>query len=57
MWETVRVPVLGGASPDTTDEEGKTRLDKAREIGHPELQRILEMNATGPTHHVPFQKL
>jgi ankyrin repeat protein len=45
LLETVRILVSAGAAPDAADQKGKTPLDEAREIGHPELLRILENGA------------
>jgi serine/threonine-protein phosphatase 6 regulatory ankyrin repeat subunit B len=42
LLETVRVLVLAGAAVDAANLDGKTPLDEAREIGHPELWRILK---------------
>ena len=42
MLETVRLLVSAGATPVAADRKGRTPLDQAREIGNPELQRILE---------------
>jgi ankyrin repeat protein len=39
---TVRLLVSAGAAIDAADGKGKTPLDKVREIGNPELQRIVE---------------
>lgn len=42
LLETVRVLVSAGADRDAADDGGTTPLDEAREVGDPELQRILE---------------
>ena len=42
LLETVRVLVSAGANPAIADGEGKTPLDEAREVGNPELQRLLK---------------
>jgi ankyrin repeat protein len=41
LLETVRILVSTGASLDATDQEGKTPLDKAHQIGPPELLKML----------------
>jgi ankyrin repeat protein len=46
LLETVRVLVSAGAAADAVDQDGKTPLDEAREIGDPELLRILKNGAT-----------
>jgi ankyrin repeat protein len=43
--ETVRILVSAGADRDAPDEDGTTPLDEAREVAHPELQRMLEGDA------------
>jgi ankyrin repeat protein len=40
--KTIRLLISAGAAIDVADEKGKTPLDKAREIGNPELQQIVE---------------
>jgi len=44
LLETLRVLVFAGADHDAVDHKGRTPLSKAREIGHPELLRILGDN-------------
>jgi ankyrin repeat protein len=45
LLETVRVLVSAGAAADSADQKGRTPLDEAREIGDPELLRILKNGA------------
>jgi len=42
LLQTVQTLVSAGAEPHARDHDGKTPIDKAREIGHPGLRRILE---------------
>ena len=42
LLETVRALVSAGADRNAMDEDGVTPLNKARQIAHPELQRILD---------------
>ena len=51
LLETVRLLVSAGAAIDAPDGKGKTPLDKAREVGNQDLQKMID-NTPSPQ---PFE--
>ena len=45
LLDTVRVLISAGAATDAPDKKGETPLEKARQIGNPELLRIFDERA------------